>query len=169
MRVVTLGPPTVYSTQGQSCDFCLVSVEADPDEVAVEEYVMRRMPPGEKVMFRRHLMKCHACAKRVAETRVFVEAIRDAGSFFRGLDQQNEYFSRAPWWQRVGVMVPAGRPVRAVPMRCACSRGRPSVCPRYHTGHIVTIRHLSAHHGYSWQLNYEISPKLRAVLCRYRS
>ena len=33
MRVVTLGPPTVYSTQGQSCDFCLVSVEADPDEV----------------------------------------------------------------------------------------------------------------------------------------
>ena len=66
----------------------MAEFEADPDEVAVEEYVMKRMLPGEEVMFRRHLMECHACTKRVAEIRELVEAIRDAGSFFRELDQE---------------------------------------------------------------------------------
>lgn len=89
MSVVTLGPSTVSATLGHgvSCNYSFAAFHAHPEEAA-EDYVMKRMRPGEVAIFRRHATTCRACAKRVAETRDFIRAIRDASARFPMTNRQ---------------------------------------------------------------------------------
>ena len=47
-----------------------------PSEDVIDEYALKRLPPGEVARVDRHLRSCERCAKQLAATRVMIEALR---------------------------------------------------------------------------------------------
>jgi hypothetical protein len=64
------------------------------DEENIEQYSMRTMPEEAIAPFEEHLLICEACQHRLAQTDVYVSAMRQAASRLRTEPVRRRF----PWW-----------------------------------------------------------------------